>query len=256
MNLNQIYIMDVFEFLEILPDKSCDLVIIDPPYNLKIATWDDFKNEDEFMKFSFKWIEKMLSKIKITGSFYIFNTPYNCAKFLNFIANKANFQNFITWYKKDGFSNARKRFNSASESILFYTMSKDYTFNYNDIRIPYESTARIEHAKAKGILKNGKRWYPNKNGKLCPDVWEIVSQRHKEKINGKVVKQPHPTIKPKEMIERIIKASSKEDDLVLDLFSGSAMTSLVANQLGRNFVGCEINEKYINKNLEKIKKNV
>ena len=101
----------------------------------------------------------------------------------------------------------------------------------------------------KGILKNGKRWYPNPNGKLCPDVWEISSQRHKQKLNGKTQKLNHPTPKPKDMIERMIKASSKEGDIVLDLFAGSGTASIVARELNRNFIGCESNKEYINPNL-------
>lgn len=174
----------------------------------------------------------MLPKLKTSASFYIFNTPYNCALFLNHLQNKkVYFQNFISWYKKDGLSYTKRRYNNNQESILFYTMdSKKYYFDYESIRIPYDSTERIAHATKKGILKNGKRWYPNQNGKLCTDVWEITSERHKNKINGKVVKQNHPTPKPKEMIERMIKASSKSGDLVLDLFSGTGTTSIIAKQ--------------------------
>ncbi|MDD6055938.1 MAG: site-specific DNA-methyltransferase [Helicobacteraceae bacterium] len=247
---NKIFIGDVFDFLEKLPDSCIDLAIIDPPYNLKIAEWDSFKNEAEFLEFSFAWIDKMLLKLKKNGSFYIFNTPYNCALFLHYLQGKAVFQNFITWYKKDGLSYTKKRFVNNQESILFYTMdSKGYYFDCESIRIPYDSTSRINHAKKCGILKNGKRWYPNENGKLCPDVWEIVSQRHKEKVNGKVIKPKHPSIKPREMIERIIKASSKEGDLVLDLFAGSGMACEVARELGRYFVGCERNREYLDSSL-------
>ncbi|RAX54501.1 site-specific DNA-methyltransferase [Helicobacter sp. 16-1353] len=257
MNLktNRIYIADVFDFLESLPNNAIDLAIIDPPYNLKIATWDSFKNQSEFLDFTYKWISLMLPKLKQNASFYIFNTPYNAAIILNYLLNfNVNFQNFICWYKKDGLSYSKKRFNSNQESILFYTMdSKNYTFNAESVRIPYQSTQRIAHAQEKGILKNGKRWFPNKNGKLCPDVWEITSQRHKSKINGKVVKPPHPSIKPREMIERMIKASSNEGDLVLDLFSGSGMTSLVARDLGRDFIGCEINADYLDSSLSVVK---
>jgi site-specific DNA-methyltransferase (adenine-specific) len=103
----------------------------------------------------------------------------------------------------------------------------------------------MAHAAKKGILKNGKRWFPNENGKLCNDVWEITSQRHKEKVNGKVQTLAHPTIKPYEMIERIVKASSNENDLVLDLFSGSGMTSVVSRDLNRRFIGCERDSNYI-----------
>lgn len=248
--LNKIYIQDCFKFLESLQDCSIDLAIIDPPYNLKVASWDSFKSEKEFLEFSYKWIDLLLPKLKPNASFYLFNTPYNCALFLCYLQGKAYFQNLITWYKKDGLSATKKRYVNNQESILFYTMdSKNYHFNCEDIRIPYESTSRIEHAKKNGILKNGKRWYPNEKGKLCPDVWEITSQRHKQKLNGKTQKLNHPTIKPREMIERMIKASSKSGDLVLDLFSGSGMVSLVARDLNRNFIGCELHKEYIDSSL-------
>lgn len=251
LELNKIYIQDCLSFLHSLQDRSIDLAIIDPPYNLKVADWDKFKNEKEFLEFSFAWIEAMLPKFKNNASFYIFNTPYNCALFLHYLQGKAVFQNFITWYKKDGFSYTKRKFVNNQESILFYTMdSKDYYFDYDSVRIPYDSTDRIAHAMKKGILKNGKRWFPNQKGKLCPDVWEIVSQRHKQKVNGKVQKLSHPTPKPKAMIERMIKASSKEGDLVLDLFAGSGITSMVAKELGRQFIGCELNCAYLDSKLE------
>ena len=259
MQTNKIYICDIFKFLDMLPDKFADLAIIDPPYNLKVADWDKFKSEQAFLEFSFKWIDKMLLKLKPNASFYIFNTPYNSALFLNHLRDKkVFFQNFITWYKKDGMSASKRKFNNNQESILFYTMSqKDYYFDCESIRIPYLSTDRIAAAAKKGILKNGKRWYPNPSGRLCPDVWEIVSTRHKNKINGRVTKQNHATPKPREMIERMIKASSKENDLILDLFSGTGITSVVARDLGRNYIGCEQNIEFVDKslNLEMEKEN-
>lgn len=249
--MNKIYIQDCFSFLETLADKSIDLAIIDPPYNLKIATWDNFKSEKEFLDFSFKWIDLLLTKMKKSGSFYIFNTPYHCALFLHYLQDKAVFQNFISWYKKDGLSYTKRRFVSNQESILFYTMdSKNYYFDSDSVRVAYKSTERIRHATKKGILKNGKRWYPNEKGKLCSDVWEIVSQRHRQKINGKTQKLNHPTIKPKEMIERMIKASSKEGDLVLDLFAGSGNTSITAKELNRKFIGCELHKEYLDSKLK------
>ena len=249
-NLNTIYITDVFNFLQSLPDSSIDLSVIDPPYNLKVATWDSFKNEKDFLDFSFSWLDLLLPKLKKSASFYLFNTPKNCALFLNHLQGKAILQNWITWYKKDGFSANKRRFNSSQESILFYTMdSKKYHFNSDAVRIPYDSKERMAHAAKKGILKNGKRWYPNENGKLCPDVWEISSERHKRKLNGKTQKLNHPTPKPRIMIERMIRASSKEGNLVLDLFSGTGMTSLVARELGRNFIGCEMNKEYVDVSL-------
>lgn len=249
-SIDTIYKLDVFDYLQIVPNNSVDLAIIDPPYNLKVATWDTFLSETEFLSFTFRWIDAMLPKMKRTASFYIFNTPYHCALILNYLQSKSVcFQNWITWYKKDGMSIAKRRFVNNQESILFYTISpRNYYFNCDAVRIPYLSTDRIAAAAKKGILKNGKRWFPNPNGKLCPDVWEIVSERHKEKVNGKVQKLNHPTPKPKEMIQRMLLASSQTGDIVLDMFSGSGTTSLCASALGRHYTGCEIND-YTNSNL-------
>ncbi len=245
MKTNKIYLADVFDFLSMLGDASIDLVIADPPYNMHKADWDTFKTESEYFDFTFKWIDLLLSKCKSSASIYLFNNAYNSAIILNHLREKPIvFRNWIKWYKKDGFSATRKRFVNAQETILFYTKSNDYIFNADSIRVPYDSVNRIVHAAKKGILKDGKRWFPNEKGKLCNDVWEITSQRHKIKVNGKIQKPPHPTIKPDEMIERMILASSNEDDLVLDLFSGSGTTSRIAKKLGRQFIGCENNELY------------
>lgn len=245
-----IYKMDVFEYLQLVPDNVIDLAIVDPPYNLKVAQWDSFASEQVFLDFTFRWIDAMLPKLKPTASFYIFNTPYNCALILNYLREKkVCYQNWITWYKKDGMSAAKTKFVNNQESILFYTMSpKGYYFDCDSVRVPYLSTDRMAAAQTKGIIKNGKRWFPNPNGKLCPDVWEIVSERHKEKVNGKVQKLSHPTPKPKEMIQRMVLASSKPGDLILDIFSGSGTTSLCASALNRHYAGCEIND-YTDKSL-------
>lgn len=113
----------------------------------------------------------------------------------------------------------------------------------------------MESAEDKGIIgKNGKRWFPNPNGKLCTDVWEIVSDRHLNKKNGKTVKQDHPTIKPEMIIDRIIKTSSNIDDLVLDIFSGSGTTSYIAKKNKRNFIAIENNKKYVKIIEERLRK--
>lgn len=250
MEKNVVYIADVFKFLEHLDNNSIDLAIVDPPYNLHVADWDTFRNEQFFLDFTYSWIDKLLPKLKLTASLYIFNTPYNCALILNYLRSKCLcYRNFITWYKKDGMSVCKSKYVNNQESILFYTVSSEYYFDCESIRVPYLSTDRMIAASKTGILKNGKRWFPNPNGKLCPDVWEIVSERHKQKIAGKVQKLNHPTPKPKEMINRMILASSQPNDLVLDLFSGSGTTSLCAKELNRNYIGCEKNMEYVDKSL-------
>ena len=247
MKLNKIYAADVFDFLECLDNNSIDLAIADPPYNMNKGSWDSFVNETAYFDFTFKWLDALLPKMKKTGSIYLFNNAYNSAIIVNHLKNTdLVFRNWITWYKKDGFSATKKKYVNTQETILFYNCSPSFTFNYDDIRQPYLSSERMAHASKKGILKNGKRWFPNEKGRLCNDVWEITSQRHKEKINGKVIAPSHPTVKPYEMIERMIKASSNSGEVVLDLFSGSGMTSIVAKANNRVFVGCEKDSDYIN----------
>lgn len=243
---DSIDLMDVFDFLNEVKDKSVDLAIIDPPYNLSQGDWDTFKSHGEFMKFTTKYLDLVIKKLKDNGSLYIFNTAFNSAFILSYLVEAGlDYRNWIVWYKKDGFSACKKKYVNSQETILYFTKSKkDFVFNCDDVREPYLSSDRIAAAQSKGILKNGKRWFPNPNGKLCPDVWEFTSVRHTNKKNGKTVKQSHPTPKPEPMIERMIKASSNEGDLVLDLFSGTGTTAYIAKKLKRHFIGCENNNEY------------
>jgi site-specific DNA-methyltransferase (adenine-specific) len=163
------------------------------------------------------------------------------------------FQNWVTWDKRDGLGAAKTKYSNGQETILFFTKSQKHVFNYDDIRVPYESSERMQHAEKKGILKNGKRWFPNPNGRFCGEVWHFTSERHKTKVNGKVQKLGHITPKPLDLIERIIKASSNENDVVLDCFVGSGTTAIAAKKLNRNFICSDINKEYVeltNKKLE------
>jgi site-specific DNA-methyltransferase (adenine-specific) len=244
--INKIYNLDCFEFLNQIDNEIVDLAIIDPPYNLNKAKWDTFKSEKDFFDFTFRWIDALIPKLKENGSLYIFNTPYNSAFILAYLVAKGLFfKNWITWDKRDGLGGAKHKYSNGQETILFFTKGENHTFNYDEIRLPYESTERIAHAKIKGILKNGKRWFPNPNGRLCSEVWHITSERHKNKINGKTPKMPHVTPKPLELVERIIKASSNTGDLVLDCFVGIGTTALAAKKLRRNFICSDNNKVYI-----------
>lgn len=246
VKINKIYHADCFDFLKKLDDQSVDLAVLDPPYFLNKAKWDKFKSHDDFLRFTFSWVDTVIPKLKKTGSLYIFNTPYNCAFILHHILGRGlKFRNWITWDKRDGFSATKRKYVNGQETILFFTKSDKYTFNADAIRLPYESAERIAYAKKKGLLKEGRRWFPNPKGKLCGEVWHITSERHKNKINGKTQKLPHLTPKPLEMVERIVMASSRKGDFVLDCFMGTGTTALAAKRLGRNFIGCDSSKKYV-----------
>lgn len=257
LDINKIYNLECITFLSKINDASIDLAVIDPPYNMHKSDWDTFRSHEDFLDFTGQWIDALLPKLKINASLYIFNTPFNSAYILQYLVSKGLFfKNWITWDKRDGMGGAKTRFSNGQETILFFTKSKKYTFNHNAVRIPYESTERINHAKTKGILKNGKRWFPNPDGKLCGEVWHIVSERHKNKVNGKVQKQEHMTPKPLELIERIIKASSNENDLVLDCFVGSGTTAVASVRLKRNFICSDKDVYYAKLARKNIKRHV
>jgi len=244
--VNTVHRLDAMDFLRTkVDDGSVDLAVVDPPYNLGIADWDSFGNHSDFLDFTFQWLGLLLPKLKKTGSLYLFNTPFNAAYILRFLVEEGMFfQNWIVWDKRDGMSAPKRKYVNGQEAILFFTKSQKHVFNYDSIRIPYASTERIQHAQTRGILKNGKRWYPNPRGKLCTEIWHFPSERHKRKMNGKTPKMPHLTPKPLDMIMRMIQASSKEGDLVLDCFMGSGTTAVACQQLNRNYIGCERDEGY------------
>ena len=93
LKTNEVYNMDVMDFLDRIPDSFIDLAIIDPPYNLKKGDWDKFKTTTEFLDFTYTYLEKCIKKIKKGGSLYIFNTAYNAAFIFNFLLElKMNYQ--------------------------------------------------------------------------------------------------------------------------------------------------------------------
>jgi len=251
--LNKIVQSDVFEYLDLIENQSVELILTDPPYGMGIDTWDFFENEKKYFEFIENFLVCAIPKLKETGSIYLFNNAYNSAHILQILLkNNLRFQNWITWYKKDGFTSFKKKYNRTQETCLFFTKSEKYTFNHDEIRIPYDSESRINAAKKKGILKNGKRWFPNEKGKLCNDVWEFSSEKNRNRVKGKTVKQFHSTQKPLEMIERIVLASSNEGDVILDPFMGSGTTAVACKKHNRNFMGCDLDEKYVNFSLERV----
>jgi site-specific DNA-methyltransferase (adenine-specific) len=237
---------DCFSYLRRIADESVELACVDPPYNLGKGDWDSWKHRSDFLDFTESWLDALLPKLKPGAGLFVFNTPQNCAHILTFLESRGCvFQNWITWDKRDGFTATRRRFVPGQESIVYVTLpGARHTFNSDAVRVPYESTERIAAAASTGILKNGKRWYPNSNGRLCPDVWHITSERHKTKVNGRVQKSTHPTPKPLDLVERIVLAASNPGDTVLDCFAGTGMTAVAAVRHGRRFLACELSPEY------------
>ena len=241
--MKDIYIAnkDCFDFLYSVEPNIVDLAIVDPPYNMGKADWDTFEDEEEFFHWTYEWLDGVINSLKTTGSLYVFNTPYNCAYILRYLVSVGmKYRNWITWDKRDGVGYTKSHYPRRQETILFFTMSDEYTFNPDDVRVPYESETRVKS----GVIKDGKRWFPNPKGRLRGDVWHVTSERHKTKVNGKTMKLPHITPKPLDLIEALVKASSNEGDLVLDCFLGSGTTAVACKKLDRRFIGTEADTEF------------
>ncbi|MCI6479068.1 MAG: site-specific DNA-methyltransferase [Candidatus Treponema excrementipullorum] len=236
---------DSLQVLKRLQNSSVDMIFADPPYSIKKADWDTFKSQDEYIKFSVKWIREASRILKDTGTLYIcgfseiladIHHPamkyfYNCKWIIWHYRNKANLGN--DWGR-------------SHESILCLRKSNRYTMNIDPIRIPYNShTLKYpSHPQAEtsqyGGGKKRSNWMPNPLGAKPKDVIEIPTT-----CNGMGEKTPHPTQKPEELLRKIILASSNEEDIILDPFVGSGTTAVCAKQLKRQFIGVDQNKEYL-----------
>jgi site-specific DNA-methyltransferase (adenine-specific)/modification methylase len=170
---------------------------------------------------------------------YISCTQHNIAEII-FIAKKLDFKlnNILTWYKTNSMPNITKRvFTHATEYVCWFVKGVNWIFNYDDI----------------------KKFNPNrqKNGDVKQmrdflDFIEIPIVQGNERLKGEGNKAIHPTQKPEKLIELIILASTNKNDLILDPFFGTGTTGAVAKKLERNYIGIELNEKYISVAKERI----
>jgi site-specific DNA-methyltransferase (adenine-specific) len=233
MELNKIYLGDCIKVMKSFSSNTIDMVFADPPFNigLKYDNYKDNKSYEEYYQWSNNWISETYRILKPTGSIYI-AIGDEFASEINIILKRTgyNFRNWIIWYYTFGQSQ-RKKFNRAHTHIFYFTKDKEnFFFNPEEIRIP----------SARQLIYNDKRAHPN--GKIPDDVWEFsrVCGTFRERVGD------HPCQMPESLLERIIKASSKEDDIVLDPFAGTGTTAAVAKRLKRKYITIEHSQKYYN----------
>ncbi len=192
------------------------------------------KKASNYMHFMAVRLLEIYRILKPTGSIYLHcdNTMSHYLKILmDIIFGKANFRNEIVWSYKHG-GRGKSNFAKKHDIIFWYSKTKDYTFNYKDIIVPYESSM-TEWSYTKGKYA-GK---PMPSGKVPEDVWDItLNSMSKEHIG-------YPTQKPMKLLERIILASSNKGDILLDPFCGSGSFLVAAEKLGRNWIGVDLSDR-------------
>ena len=243
---NQIICADVFEGLSCVLDNSVDLIFIDPPYNIGKkfdSSIDKWSSDDEYLAWCYKWIDECINKLKSSGSLYIMTSTQFMPYFDIYIRKKLTILSRIVWNYDSSGVQAKKYYGSMYEPILFCVKNKNnYCFNADDILIEAKTGAKrhlIDYRKAIPAQYNTK--------KVPGNVWNFPRVRYRMDEY-----ENHPTQKPQVLLERIIKASSNEGDLVLDPFSGTFTTSYVASLLGRKSIGIDISEEYFKIGLRRV----
>jgi site-specific DNA-methyltransferase (adenine-specific) len=231
--------------LKQIKSETIDIIFADPPYNIKKADWDKFESQEQYIEWSMLWIKEAARILKTTGSLYICGFSEILADIKHPSMQYFNGCKWLVWSYKNK-ANLSNGWGRSHESILHLRKSKDYRINVDSVRVPYgtHTLKYPEHPQAEtSQYGNGKKrteyWTPHPAGAKPKDVFEIPVI-----CNGMQEKTPHPTQKPEELLRKILLASSNDGDIVLDPFSGAGTTVVVAEQLKRKWVGCDVSDEY------------
>ncbi len=243
-----LYNTDSLELLKTLPENSVDMIFADPPYFLsnggftvhagKMVSvdkgkWDRSNGLKKDFDFHLDWIQECKRVLKPHGTIWIsgtYHSIYICGFALQ--VSKFHILNDVSWFKPSASPNLSCRFFTASHETLIWARKDKkakHTFNYDK-------------------MKNG-NWpedFIKKPNKQMRSVWAIGTPKPIEKKFGK-----HPTQKPEDLLKRIILASTNQGDLIIDPFTGSSTTGIMANLLGRKFIGIDNNKNYLDLSIKR-----
>lgn len=231
---------DSEKILQKLPESFVDLVFLDPPYNM-------YKNFNGFVFNKLKvssyteWLSELLKNLKRilnqTGSIYICGDWFSSASIYDAASKYFKVRNRITWEREKG-RGAKTNWKNSSEDIWFCTMSDEYTFNLDAVKIRRKVLAPYT---VNGIPKD---WNNTENGNYRDthpsNIWTDITIPFWSMAEN----TDHPTQKSEKLLAKIILCSSNSGDIVFDPFLGSGTTSVTAKKLSRNFLGIEKNEEY------------
>jgi site-specific DNA-methyltransferase (adenine-specific) len=222
---------DAIKFLKRMPDSSVQLILIDPPYNIDLAHWDNFENYLDWAK---QWLDEVYRILSDTGNCVIFGgfqyqdlKKGDLLEIMHYTRHHTDlrFTNLIIWYYKNGMS-AHRFFANRHEEAIWLSKTKNYYFDLDSVRVPFDE-------ETKELYKRDKRLNPAsiEKGKNPTNVWEIG------RLNGNSVERVgHPTQKPLELIRRFVRGLSYPGSLVLDFFAGSGTTGRICIEESRNSI--------------------
>ena len=225
-----------------LPSESFDLIVCDGPYAVTTHDWD---NVADIQHFNLELLKSFSRLLKTGGAAYLFGKP-DCIDFVDY-RSFLTLQSKIVWYQPSRLAQGRISYTNNYDVICYFTKGKVKTFNLDDIRVPQlvelEHRLRCERVPSVRNGKFGKTVF-HPDGKNPGNVWGDIKQltyKSKELVSRELL---NTIQKPEKLMERIIKASSNQGDLVFDPFCGSGTVPVVCQRLKRKFVACEINADY------------
>ena len=234
---NRVFCGDVIAGIDRIPEASIDLILADPPYGLGKDYGNDSDKLDtaEYLAWMTAWVDAVLPKLKPTGSFYIFLTWRNSPEIFVMLKQRLTMINEIIWDRRvPSMGGSTRRYSSVHDTIGFFAAARNYYFDLDAIRVPYD--AATKKARSRSIFV-GAKWL--EIGYNPKDVWSVsrLHREHRERAD-------HPTQKPLEIVERMIKASCPPGGVVFDPFMGSGTSAVAALRCGRDYVGFELNPDY------------
>lgn len=233
---NKIIAGDCIKVMSSIPDNSVDMTFADPPFNLKkkYNGYIDSKDMKEYLNWCQEWIHQMVRITKMTGSILVHNIPRWLTYYASFLNEISEFRHWISWSAPT--SPMGKSLQPAHYGILFY--AKDIKQNKcYELRSPHK-----RDRKSKYLSKDygGKKAALHPYGPLITDVWTDIHRIKHNKYRDK-----HPCQLPIHLLERLILMTTDEGDTVLDPFMGTGTTAVAAKRLGRNYIGIELDPKYV-----------
>jgi len=243
LNANQIYEGDAFDLLQKVDDASIDLVICDGPYGVTANQWDQIENIQEF---NLRLIRLFAAKLNEGGALYLFGKP-DCVDFVDY-RPFLTLRSKIVWYQPSRLAQGRRNYTNNYDAICYFVKGdRPPIFNLDAVRVPQlvelEHRLRCERVPSVVNGKYGKTKF-NDQGKNPGDVWGDIKQltyKSKELVSREAL---NTIQKPERLIERLIKASSKEGDLVLDPFAGVGTCPAVCRRLGRRYIAFEKEKRF------------
>jgi adenine-specific DNA-methyltransferase len=241
-----IYHGDCLVAMHDIPDNSVDLIFADPPYNIG-KLFGEFKDtwpsDIDYAKWCYNWLEICINKLKPTGSIYVMTSTQAMPYIDLWLRDRLSIMSRIVWHYDSSGVQAKNHFGSLYEPILFCVKNpKSYTFNATDIEVEAKTGAvrkLIDYRKEVPT--------PYKTTKIPGNAWYIPRVRYRM-----AEYENHPTQKPEPLLERIIKASTNPNEIILDPFSGTFTTCAVAQKLGRKSIGIELQSEYVKIGLRRL----